>query len=203
MPIQAALLTTVSNEWKRWGHSAVPVHGKKSIGGVESQQPYVQFVNDYWVAVGEPARNGKSPYPWSAAFVSFCFKSAAAGTRFPYNEAHWGYCAAILTEPKTYPGLKLMDASSCTLSPGDLLWAARGGSACPTPPTSYDGAVQALKKGAWFCSHADIVVEVRSGEVDVVGGNVSDSVTKSTYKTVSDKIRDPRHTWLAVVKNGL
>jgi hypothetical protein len=56
MPIQTALLTTASNEWKRWGYSTVPVHGKKSIGGVESRQPYVQFVNDYWVAVGEPAR---------------------------------------------------------------------------------------------------------------------------------------------------
>lgn len=203
MPIQPALLSTASDEWKRWGFSTVPVHGHKSIGGRESEPPYVQFVNDYWVAVGEPARNGKSPYPWSAAFVSFCFKTAAAGAGFPYNEAHWGYCEAILANPKTYPKLKLMDPASCVLSPGDLLWAARGGADCPTAPTSFDGATEALKKGRWFCSHADIVVEVRSGEVDVIGGNVSDSVTRSTYKTMGDKIRDPRHAWLAVVKNGL
>lgn len=203
MPIQAELLTTATNEWKRWGFSSVPIHGSKSIGGRESEQPYVQFVNDYWVTVGQPTRNGKSPYPWSAAFISFCFKSAAAGAGFPYSESHWGYCAEIFAKPKTYPDLKLLDPSSSSLNVGDLLWAARGGSDCPVPPDSFAGAVQSLKKGAWFCSHADVVVELRDGEVDVIGGNVSDSVTKSTYKTVNGRIRDPRHAWLAVVRNGL
>jgi hypothetical protein len=106
MAIQPALLTTAQDEWKRWGFSTVPIHGGKSIGGLEGQQPYVQFVNDYWVAVGKPSLNGKSPYPWSAAFISFCFKTAAAGTAFPYNEAHWGYCEAIVARPKAYPKLK-------------------------------------------------------------------------------------------------
>ncbi len=181
----------------------VPVHGRKSIGGRESQQPYVQFVNDYWVSVGEPARNGKSSYPWSAAFISFCFHNAEAGTGFPYNGAHWGYCEAIVSRPRAYSKLQLINPVTNTLGLGDLLWAARGGADCPLAPDSYEAAIQALKRGTWFCSHADIVVELRDGEVDVIGGNVSDSVTKTTYKVVNGKIRDPRHTWLAVVRNEL
>lgn len=203
MSILPNLLTTADGEWKRWGFSAVPMHGSKSIGGRESEQPYAQFVNEYWAAVGEPARNGKSPYPWSAAFISFCFKSAAAGAAFPYDEAHWGYCKAIVSKPARYAKLQLMDPKSCTLRTGDLIWAARGGAGCPSAPSSFDEAMRALRKGSWFCSHADIVVELRDGEVDVIGGNVSDSVTKSTYKIVGRKIRDPRHTWLAVVRNSL
>ncbi|QOZ51598.1 DUF2272 domain-containing protein [Bradyrhizobium sp. CCBAU 53338] len=203
MSIQSDLLTTATNEWKRWGFSSAPVQGPKSIGGRESEQPYVQFVNDYWVTVGKPARNGKSPYPWSAAFISFCFKTAAAGTGFPYSESHWGYCQAILARPRSYPKLELMTPASSSLSVGDLLWAARGGPDCPTPPDSYDGAIRALRAGNWFCSHADLVVELRDGEVDVIGGNVSDSVTRSSYKTANGKIRDPRHAWLAVIRNGL
>lgn len=203
MAIQPALLTTVQDEWKRWGFSTVPIHGAKSIGGLEGQQPYVQFVNDYWVSVGKPSLNGKSPYPWSAAFISFCFKTAAAGTAFPYNEAHWGYCEAIVARPKAYPKLKLLDPALSVLTPGDLIWAARGGGDCPAAPTSFNAAIQALKKGRWFCSHADIVIELRDGEVDVIGGNVSDSVTKSTYKVNNGRIRDPRHAWLAVVRNNL
>jgi hypothetical protein len=203
MPIQPALLTTAANEWKRWGFSTVPIHGQKSVGGRESEQPYVQFVNNYWTAVGKPNRNGKSPYPWSAAFISYCFETAAAGPGFPYNEAHWGYCQAILAKPNSYPKLKLLDPTSCVLGLGDLVWAARGGSDCPLAPTSFDDALKALRRGSWFCSHADVVVEVRSGEVDVIGGNVSDSVTKTTYKTVGGKMRDPRHAWLAVVRSTL
>lgn len=203
MSILPNLLTTAESEWKRWGFSTVPIHGRKSIGGRESEQPYAQFVNDYWMAVGEASRNGKSPYPWSAAFISFCFKTAASGAAFPYDGAHWGYCRAIVSKPRRYPKLRLMDPSSCILRAGDLIWAARGGRDCPSAPTAFDDAVKALRRGNWFCSHADIVVELREGEVDVIGGNVSDSVTKSTYKTVGAKIRDPRHAWLAVVRNSL
>lgn len=150
MAIQTALLTTVQVEWKRWGFSTIPIHGAKSIGGLEGQQPYVQFVNDYWVSVGKPSLNGKSPYPWSAAFISFCFKTAAAGTAFPYNEAHWGYCEAIVARPKAYPKLKLLDPALSVLTPGDLIWAARGGGDCPAAPTSFNAAIQALKKGRGF-----------------------------------------------------
>ncbi|MES5482107.1 DUF2272 domain-containing protein [Bradyrhizobium sp. INPA03-11B] len=203
MTIRPALLATAADEWRRWGFSAIPIHGTKTIGGRESQPPYVEFVSDYWASVGEPARNGKSASPWSAAFVSFCFKTAAAGDGFPYSEAHWNYCEAIVSKPKAYPRLKLVDPTNGTLGLGDLIWAARGGADCPLAPKSFEAAMQALKKGSWFCSHADIVVALRDGEVDVIGGNVSDSVTKTTYKTVRGKIRDPRHNWLAVVKNSL
>ncbi|TWB87829.1 uncharacterized protein DUF2272 [Bradyrhizobium macuxiense] len=147
MPIQSELLSAAANEWKRWGFSSAPIHDPKRIGGRESEQPFVHFANDYWVTVDEPTRNGNSPYPWSAAFVSFCFKTAAAGTGFPYSGSHWGYCAAIVSKPNTYSKLKLMDPASSTLQAGDLLWAARGGSNCPKPPVSAATATGSAPNG--------------------------------------------------------
>lgn len=202
MAIQEKLIDAADGEWKRWGFSLAPLHRPKQVGGTEQQVPYVQFVNDYWTVAGKPEWNGKSPFPWSAAFISFCFASAGAGAGFPYRTGHWDYCAQIVNEPDTYPKLKLEPAST-PLATGDVIWAARGGRDCPAPPTSSAEALAGLQAGRWFCSHADIVIALRAGEVDVIGGNVSDSVTKSTYTTTRGMISDPRHLWLGVIKSTL
>ena len=55
-----------------------------------------------------------------------------------------------------------------------------------------------------FCSHSDIVVAIRSGQVDVMGGNVKQAVTRTTYKLdMKGKFRDGRCNFLSVIKNGL
>jgi len=53
--------------------------------------------------------------------------------------------------------------------PGDLICAARDGG---------DTTLENLNRGP---GHCDIVVEVRSGEVHAIGGNVGDSVTRSVF----------------------
>ena len=203
MAIEEKLLNAANGEWTRWGFSVVPVHAPRAIGGTERNAPFVNFVNDYWKVVGNPDRNGRSPFPWSAAFISFCFKTAGADAKFPYRGGHFDYCAEILKHRDTFAALELADPASAMLEPGDVIWAARAGRDCPRPPSSHSAALADLRNGRWFCSHADIVVALRNGEVDVVGGNVSDSVTRTTYVTVNGHIRDPRHVWLAVIKNGL
>lgn len=203
MTLAAQLVTTATDEWNRWGCSVVRLHGDKAIGGTETVPPYVSYVNDYWKVVGEPTWNGNTPQPWSAAFISFCFKQAGAGAGFPYATGHVDYCGAILRHPQTYPKLALADPATTAVRPGDLLWAARSGKGCTTPPVGYAAAIAALHAGEWFCSHCDVVVEVRAGEVDVIGGNVSDSVTKTTYAAAGGVIKDGRREWLAVVRNDL
>lgn len=197
------LIEKTTAEWERWGFSKRPVHGQASIGGTEQNSPYIGYVNDYWKVVGEPTWNGKTAQPWSAAFISFCFEKAGAGEGFPYRSGHAAYCAAILKSPQKYPALRLIDPGQAVLARGDIVWAARSGDTCPAPPDDYAEAIAILRKGGWFCSHADIVVSVRGGEVDVIGGNVSNSVTMTSYTTDNGQIRDPRQTWLGVVKNGM
>lgn len=197
------LLAVTLSEWKRWGYSARPIGASSKIGGKEKIPPYVSYVNDYWRAVGHPSWNGNTPQPWSAAFISFCFKTAGAGNAFPYDQGHAGYCAAILRSPATFSKLRIADPASTTVDIGDVLWAARSGDGCKPPPKTHQEAVLALTSGGWFCSHCDIVVEMRQGEIDAIGGNISDSVTKTTFASQAGKITDPRNDWLGVIKNGI
>jgi hypothetical protein len=203
MAFRDDLLAVVLNEWKRWGYSVRSADSTVKIGGRERDAPFVSFVNDYWQAVGHPTWNGNTEEPWSAAFISFCFKAAGAGDAFPYNQGHAGYCRAILSTPERFPGLTLSAPATTQVQVGDLIWAARSGPRCRQPPKTYEEALAALRKGAWFCSHADIVVEVRAGEVDAIGGNVFDSVTKTTFISVDGRIADKRHDWLGIIKNSI
>ena len=50
-------------------------------------------------------------------------------------------------------------------------------------------------------SHSDVVVAKRSGEIDVIGCNVMDSVTKKTLEIgLSGHIEDNVHFWFATLK---
>jgi hypothetical protein len=205
MSINTKLVDAARSEWTRWGFSVAPLHKPKKIGGVEGDNPFSSFVHEYWVAVGRPERNGHTPLPWSAAFISFCFAAAGAGKAFPGSEGHFHYCAAILKGmAKPNPAITLEDPSTTDIKVGDLVWAGRSGEGCVRPPRSFTEAMSALKDPRnFFCSHADLVVSLRDGEADVIGGNVSDSVTQTTYVTTNGKISDPRHTWLAVIRNTI
>jgi hypothetical protein len=199
MAIGTKLVGVSETEWGRWGYSTWELHKTPVIVGKEKNAPYVGYVNDYWKIVGKPTWNGATPEPWSAAFISFCFKTAGAAKNFPYAAGHVGYCSAILKSPKKYP-LTISDPATTKLQPGDLVWAARSGDKCALPPTTYAKAMSALSKGAWFCSHVDIVVELGSGEVHVIGGNVSNSVTKVSYVATGGCISDTRRDWIGVLR---
>lgn len=204
MPIAAKLIEVAAGEWERWGFSTVPLHGRKTIGGTEKKPPYVAYVNDYWKAVGQSTWNGNTKKPWSAAFISFCFQKSNAGKGFPYSSGHVGYCKAFVRNPGKYPGLVFSDPATTQLALGDLVFAGRSGDGCATPPATHALALAAIGSAdGFFCSHADIVVALRPGEIDVIGGNVSDSVTLTTYSTTGGRIADPRHQWLGVLKNTL
>jgi hypothetical protein len=166
MSLSQRVVEAALEEWIRWGCSVRPLQGASKIGGKEDQSPYTSYVNDYWKIVGQPTWNGNTPQPWSAAFISFCFAKAGAAKGFPYATGHVDYCRAILRHPQTYPVLSLEDPASCVLAPGSLIWAARTGGNCQKPPQTYAQSVVALTKGTWFCSHCDVVTEVRPGEVD-------------------------------------
>ena len=205
MNFETDLVRIAEQEWQRWGYSSKGLAGEgANVGGVEAKLPFVNHVNDYWRAVDQPTWNGLTAKPWSAAFISFCFKQAGAGERFPYNTAHAGYCGAIVRKPAKYPGLSLLDPITTAPKLGDLVFAARASKDCVAPPKTHAEAMQWLNQGKWFCSHADIVSSIAERSIEVIGGNVQDSVTRTRLATDADgRLRDSRHVWLAVVRVGL
>ena len=203
------LLNVARREWARWGGPVEKLDG--TLDGfvdprMEAKAPFWTFVGEYWQSIGSSLDGRDSP-AWSAAFISFCFKQAGAGNRFPYHENHSIYVSKI--DSGKFAGLSLEDPSTAPLAAGDLLWASRSGDGCRTPPQTFGDAKKEVKKirnktAESFCSHSDIVVAIRDGQADVIGGNVKQAVTRTTYKLDSaGRIRDGRRSFIGVIKNAL
>lgn len=209
MPFVDDLIGVARGQWTRWGGPAERLDG--TLVGfadprMENKSPYWTYVGEYWDAVGSDM-DGRDAPAWSAAFISYCFKQAQAGTRFPYDQNHSKYVAAI--ESGRFGGLSLQDPGATALALGDLIWASRTGADCRTPPSTFAAARTEVRKifrgtGATFCSHSDIVVAIRNGEADVIGGNVKQAVTRTTYKLDGQgRISDGRRNFVGVIKNML
>lgn len=203
------LIVVARREWVRWGGPVERLDG--TLGGfadprMENKTPYWTYVGEYWRAV-DSDRDGRDAPAWSAAFISYCFREAAAGSRFPYDQNHSKYVAAI--ESGTFPGLSLEDPDRTALAPGDLAWAGRTGEDCRTPPATFAAAKAEARKiyrgtADTFCSHCDIVVAIRAGEADVIGGNVKQAVTRTTYKLDDQgRISDGRRNFIGIVRTAL
>ncbi|WP_413167946.1 DUF2272 domain-containing protein [Capilliphycus salinus ALCB114379] len=167
----------------------------------EDEEGGWQRVAEYWDSVEEYYHDltGKdTDVPWSAAFTSWVMKEAGAGDEFNYSASHSNYITDAIENKKendtdaAFIGHRLSEYSP---QPGDLVGRARqSGVGYDTPPT--------------YQSHADIVVETRPGEIDVIGGNVSDSVTLKTLPVDSEGRlinTDSRsdNDWFVVIENQL
>jgi hypothetical protein len=203
------LVGVARREWRRWGGPVEKLNGALlgfTDERMEAEHPFWTYVHEYWHSIGSSLDGRDSP-AWSAAFISYCFREAGAGGKFPYHENHSIYVARI--ESGQFPGLSLEDPSKTSLQAGALLWASRSGQDCRAPPKNFADAQKEVRrinanKASRFCSHCDIVVDVRPGEVDVIGGNVKQAVTRTTYKLdASGKIKDGRRNFIGVVRNAL
>ena len=109
--------------------------------------------------------------PWSAAFISWDIESAGVSRDlFCPDQRHTIYVERMVERAKK-PAAVFIPRAPDGYAPkvGDLICAARENSGT---------TLQNLNRGA---GHCDIVVEVRPGEVDAIGGNVGDSVTRSVF----------------------
>lgn len=142
----------------------------------EYQHGAVQRVGDYWKSLGRSDLDGTDSNAfWSAAFISWVMKQAGAGDSFKYSALHSNYIADAVSSRKSRDSNAAFYAYTLDeYSPqvGDLVGIPRGSGVTFDSPAGYK-------------SHADIVVAVRPGEIDLVGGNVSDSVSMKTLKTDS------------------
>src|SRR6201987_2680809 len=185
----------------------------------ERQEGMWQRVGEYWwlgldpnwkeqAWTGMHNENGQifpesqdGDYAWSAAFVSYVMRMAGAGSRFPYSETHADYInAARRHEMGAQPGIVIATERMEVYAPqrGDLICYWRG-----RRKITYDD----LPAGK-FGGHCDIVVEIKPGELDVIGGNVDNAVAMKHIPATADGhlagpagvALDPDHNYFVVLR---
>lgn len=155
-------------EWLYWGRQNG--YPRFSRGHREHEPVYRRRVLAYW-REGVRRKVTSSRTAWSGAFVSFIMRRAGAGPSFPYSGSHGVYMRAALaaaTKGPTRAAIVAHRPDDYAPRPGDLV--------CNT-----------LRRGATFDSlprpfigHCDVVVSVRDRRVDVIGGNLSNGVSRRT-----------------------
>jgi len=158
----------------------------------EAQAPMLARVLMYWYGVSRLPIVGHQGElrPWSAAFISWVAKSAGLGPdEFPPTVLHWNYIERFFAADGT-GRFAARDPVRYAPRVGDLVCNARGG-------TSAD--FSSLRRGAYHC---DLVVAVRAGELDAIGGNVGDAVALTRLATDAQGLLapHPRRPWAVVIE---
>lgn len=172
----------------------------------ENQEGFWQRVVVYWQegvnrndidTVAEVSSNNN---PWSAAFISYVMRKAGAGNKFLYSSAHARYIKDAIKNKRdgntnaAFIGHRITEYSPRV---GDLVCAPRSWA---TESVTYNNALSFNH----FPSHCDIVVTVGSNAIDVIGGNVNNSVSKVTLNTVNEKVvQNSQRKWITVIQNNL
>ncbi len=121
---------------------------------------------------------------WSAAFVSFVMhKAGITHEQFQFAPNHATYIYQALEnalDPNSTAPLKYHEAASFAPRVGDLVGYSSEGS---VQSTKQIAARLATKKH--FSSHTAVVVDVRPGELKLIGGNVGDTIGITTVATDS------------------
>ncbi|MDC8012339.1 DUF2272 domain-containing protein [Tahibacter soli] len=201
-----SIVESANREWAHWGASAWHVpENRKTIGHTDDEEAFAQHVLDAYCSVG-----GGSPtlldiqddrYFWSAVGMSAIMQGAGfRRAEFPFAQSHSVFIRHFVKARKTgdagaaYWGFRLGEAGGQP-DVGDIVACARGTNmTAPRAAALFDSTRS-------YESHSDVVVARRAREIDVVGANVLDSVTKKTLRLDSaGHIDDARHFWFAVLK---
>lgn len=151
---------------------ALSEHANWNFGATkESASSMRSDLSKYWSAAGAPDYGYSQA--WSAAFISWLFKSSGAKDKFPYASSHSVYIRQAVANRKSgmlSGGLIGYRKGEYSPKVGDLICYPRQSG------VSFDSDYT-------YMSHCDLVVDVdkKSGKVITVGGNVSNSVSKTEY----------------------
>jgi hypothetical protein len=205
-------------EWRAFGRPVV-VPGTPLPFDNERAEGLWQRIGEYWwlglpLGVLEQAWTGKhdeagrlfpperdADFAWSAAFIDYVMRMAGAGRRFPYSPLHADYInAAKRHAAGREPELAITAEPPQSYAPqlGDLICYWRG-----SRPLAYDD----LPAGR-FAGHCDIVVARHPGSLDVIGGNVDNSVALKHVPVAPGGLLagpdgvpiDPDHHWFVVIR---
>ena len=212
-PFAAATVIAIAlREWRAFGslvYDAPP--GQEPPRGLRpDKQPGLwQRVADFWWSSQDyNAKEGGwssvynesgTPYSadapaWSAAFISYVFRTSGAGDRFPYSPLHADYINAAA---RGEGALQAERPESYRPVPGDLI--------CLGRLSARNMRFDDLPTGRFF-GHCDIVVEAVPGQLTVIGGNVEGSVTEKHVPTTPEGtlsspggVVDSRYPWFVVL----
>jgi hypothetical protein len=220
---RAAVVAIALREWRLFGQPiADPVADATRTIKPEREQGLWQRVGEYWW-LGLNAGSPESPwtgkhdaqgavfppdqdgdYAWSAAFVSYVMRIAAAGPRFPYSADHADYINAarrVSLGQTTQWIVSAERVQDYAPQPGDLI--------CVGRAAARGLRFEDLPTQDKFTSHCDIVVDTATpGRIGAIGGNVEDAVTMSYVPVTPDgklatpdgTVLDPRFPWMAVLR---
>ena len=208
-----AVVQIALREWRAFGQQIVYPDTELDVDS-ERLEGLWQRVGEYWwlgLPMGEdeqrltgrhdengtvfpPEQDGR--FAWSAAFVSYVMRMAGAGARFPYSGTHADYINAARLNPGRFV-VVVERPEAYAPQRGDLICLPRGRA------LRFDD----LPAGR-FASHCDIVVATRPGLLDVVGGNVDNTVALRHIPVAPDgrlvgtdgSIVDPDHKWFVVLR---
>ena len=136
-----------------------------------------------------------------AAFIDYVMRMAGARDRFLYSPNHSDYInASVQRATGVNPGLVTVAERPESYAPqrGDLICYSR-----THRPLRY----AELPTGR-FPGHCDLVVATRPGLLDVIGGNVDNSVSMKRIPVAGDgrlvtadgHVIDPDHAWFVVLR---
>jgi hypothetical protein len=206
--VRQALLARADEEWRFFGRQVVVFRGEEEsiphVGAWEDDDgTYAGRVSAYWRVVGKPNLDGMDcQYPWSAAFVSWLMWGAGVSEeQFPPTPAHGVYIARIVNE-SVYPGRFFVPrrVEEYSPNPGDLICAFRG----PLRPAVFEEHLSPeMFRGT--NTHCDLVVGKTGQVLEAIGGNVRNSVSKSTLELDgAGRLQAvPRRTWFLILQNRL
>ncbi|MCU0647510.1 MAG: DUF2272 domain-containing protein [Gemmatimonadaceae bacterium] len=202
-----SLVDAATEQWVTWGRSTWNVAtGAKSIGHTDDEVAFARLVIEQYCAVG-----GGNPsvtdiaddrYFWSAVGMSAAMKSAGfTKTEFPFAQSHSTFIRHFVAarkrgiESAPYWGFRLNEPGG-EPQPGDIVAYARARN------MTTERAAKLFDATNSYESHSDLVVERRRNEIDVIGYNVMDSVTKKTLPLgANGHIADPRHFWFVTLEH--
>jgi hypothetical protein len=211
-PVPSPCERMVHLAWQEWALFGSPEVVAQPEGGArlafagtagpthELHAPMLSRVLVYWYTVSRAPIVGPSGElrPWSAAFVSWLARGAGyTAEEFPSTVLHWDAIERFM-RPRPGDPFETRDPARHAPRVGDLVCNARGGTADASARGAGMLAPSSLRRGAYHC---DLVVAARPGELQAIGGNVSDVVALTRVRTADDGrlLPDPRRPWAAVI----
>lgn len=187
------LIRNAINEWRGFGSKVIRDGKIVRKGGLENQKGFAQRVADYWRSVNLNYSGLDTNVAWSSAFISFIMKKSGLDDFFNPTASHSNYINDFKENRKkgVDKGFVAYKINEVPIEEGDLVCYTRQNG------ITYD------TKGN-YKSHCDLVVKKRKNEIEVIGGNVANSVAKRILKLdEKGRIDDTTKNWFVTIKNKL
>jgi len=206
--LKRAMIARATGEWDYFGRQTVVYRGnEESIPHVgyweDDDSSHSRRINAYWRAAGQPRLDGMDcKQPWSAAFISWVMQSSGVSrSQFRPATAHWVYLSQAIDEARL-PGRWFVPqrVSDYSPQPGDLICSSRG----PRRPGMINGYTSSSMLRNTN-THCDLVVANRGKQLEAIGGNVRNSVSKVSLELDGQgRLRNvPRRPWFIILRNRL